>query len=213
MLLEWAKGAKKVFEVESETDFGELRRRAKAQIFESLIETGLDYDEDGDGDSACLWFEVEGYKVLFTSLSEYGYPESDFVYALDSMEISFNFADITLDALIAGLSAGTKIVNLTPHAITFYAPDGQTVIQTVPSSGIARAAQTREVMGDINGIPVSKTAYGAVDGLPAPEPGTIYVVSVLTAQAATDRDDLYIVDDLVRDASGAIMGCKALAQI
>ena len=106
-----------------------------------------------------------------------------------------------------------KMINLTPHEVTIFAQDGSTVLHTVPSSGVARAYQAREQIGEINGIPVCKTAYGAVEGLPTQEDGTIYIVSVLTAQAAKGRDDLYIVDDTVRDDAGRILGCKALAQI
>ena len=60
---------------------------------------------------------------------------------------------------------------------------------------------------------MSKTGYGAVEGLPDQRDGVVYVVSVLTAQAAPDRKDLYIVDELVRDDMGRFIGCKALAQI
>lgn len=215
LLLRWAKEAQAVFEAASEKDFGELRRKEKKAIFNALLETGIDYDLDGDCDGAYLWVNADEVRICFTANSDEGLPQY-MAEALEDMRLEVEGNDIDLDGLMAyitGIDAATRIVNLTPHAVTFYAPDGQTVIQTIPSSGVARAAQTREVLGDINGIPVSKTAYGAVDGLPAPEPNTIYVVSVLTAQAAADRDDLYIVDGLVRDSSGAILGCQALAQI
>ena len=106
-----------------------------------------------------------------------------------------------------------EIVDLTPHEITVYDAAGESVLQVIPSSGMARAAQTREPLDDINGIPVSKTGYGAVEGLPDQRDGVVYIVSVLTAQAAPDRKDLYITDDLVRDDTGRILGCKVLAQI
>ena len=115
-----------------------------------------------------------------------------------------------LESLLFGQ---TTIVNLTPHEITVYDAAGESVLQVIPSSGMARAAQTREPLDEINGIPVSKTGYGAVEGLPDQRDGVIYIVSVLTAQAAPDRKDLYIVDELVRDDTGRILGCKALAQI
>ena len=105
-----------------------------------------------------------------------------------------------------------KMINLTPHTIIFVDSNNQ-FITSVPSSGIARAAQKRVPIGTVNGITVNKTEYGAVEGLPDPEYGTIYIVSVLTAQAAPDRNDLYIVDDTVRDDQGRIIGCRALAQI
>lgn len=105
-----------------------------------------------------------------------------------------------------------KIINLTPHAVTFM--DGNNnVLSVVESSGIARAEQKRVSIGDVNGIPVNKTEYGKVIDLPESAEDTIYIVSVLTAQAAKGRKDLYIVDDTVRDNAGRIIGCRALAQI
>lgn len=105
-----------------------------------------------------------------------------------------------------------KIINLTPHTINVL--DGNNnQIASFPSCGIARAAQSREQVDTICGIPVNKTVFGEVQDLPDPEDGTIYIVSVLTAQAAPDRKDLYIVDDAVRNEQGQIIGCRALAQI
>ena len=48
--------------------------------------------------------------------------------------------------------------------------------------------------------------------LPSPQPDTIYIVSRLVAEA-TRREDLYIVDDAVRDENGRIIGCRALASV
>ena len=106
----------------------------------------------------------------------------------------------------------TKMINLTPHAINFLDKNNN-LAACIPSSGIARATQKRVPIGTINGITVNKTEYGAVEGHPEPEYGTIYIVSVLTAQAAPYRSDLYIVDDTVRNDQGQIIGCRALAQI
>lgn len=105
------------------------------------------------------------------------------------------------------------IKNLTPHAITFFAEDNSILCTVAPEGVVARAAQSRTRTGVIAGIPVNQCAYSAVTGLPAPEPDTIYIVSALTAQACPDRADVFIVDDTVRDESGRIIGCRALAHI
>lgn len=187
---EWAKKAQEIFKKSGETDFTELRKKEKVQMVNALEDSGLKVESDGDSDGICKYacFDDNYYpgKMTFDDLVEH----------IGNM-----------------LKTETNIVNLTPHAVTFYAQDGKTVLNTIPSSGMARAAQSRSTIGDINGIPVCKTSYGEVEGLPAPQPNTIYIVSVLTAQAAKDRKDLYIVDDTVRDSSGQILGCKALAQI
>lgn len=109
-----------------------------------------------------------------------------------------------------------KIVNLTPHALNFLDAENRVVL-TVPSSGVARAAQRRESIGAIDAdgvtLPVTRSVFGAVDGLPAPEAGTIYVVSAITAQAVPEREDVLIVDDSARDENGRIIGVRGLAHV
>ncbi len=111
-----------------------------------------------------------------------------------------------------------RIVNLTPHALNLMpeGPDGPTV--TIPPSGqVARCATSRVhvdvVTVDGVAIPVSHTQFGEVTGLPDPQPDTIFVVSALVAQAVPDRPDVFIVDDVVRDDQGRIIGARALAHV
>ena len=109
-----------------------------------------------------------------------------------------------------------RIVNLTPHPINFLGADNR-VILTVPSSGVARAAQRRENIGIIYAdgvtLPVTRSVFGAVEGLPAPEAGTIYIVSAITAQAVPECGDVFVVDDSVRDENGRIIGVRGLAHV
>lgn len=109
-----------------------------------------------------------------------------------------------------------KIVNLTPHALNFLDAENR-VMLTVPSSGVARAAQRRESIGAIDAdgvtLPVTRSVFGAVEGLPAEQDDVIYVVSALTAQAVPERDDVFIVDDSVRDENGRIIGVRGLAHV
>jgi hypothetical protein len=111
-----------------------------------------------------------------------------------------------------------KIVNLTPHALNLM-PAGPTgPVVTIPPSGqVARCAvdrvQVDTVTVDGVSVPVNQTRFGAVSDLPDPQPGTVYVVSALVAQAATERQDVFIVDDVVRDDQGRIIGARALAHV
>ena len=111
-----------------------------------------------------------------------------------------------------------NIVNLTPHALNFMpqGPDGPVV--TIPPSGQAARCVVNRVQVDtvtVNGItvPVNQTKFGEVSNLPDPRPNTIYVVSALVAKAVPDRQDVFIVDDAVRDDQGCIIGARALAHI
>ena len=109
-----------------------------------------------------------------------------------------------------------KIVNLTPHTINFVGQDN-TIVATIPSSGVARATQRREIVDTImaNGVtlPIARCTYGDVQGLPEPMDDTIYIVSAITAQAVPTRPDVFIVDDSVRDENGRIIGVRGLAHV
>ena len=96
-----------------------------------------------------------------------------------------------------------KVVNLTPHNINFILPYnieiGQDELGTpeyvteersysLPPSGtvarckVDRVEKKNKIIGEnIDGwditIPVTKTRFGEVEGLPEPQEGTIYIVS------------------------------------
>lgn len=107
-----------------------------------------------------------------------------------------------------------QLINLTPHALHVIIGDE---IVEIPASGqLARAAVTREQIGTIESdghtIPLYRTTFGAITGLPAPREGTAYLVSNIVAQAVK-RDDVLIVDDIVRDGAGRIIGCRSFARV
>lgn len=111
-----------------------------------------------------------------------------------------------------------RIVNLTPHALNLmpHGPEGPVV--TIPPSGLVARCATSRVQVDtiiVDGvaIPVNCTQFGAVTGLPEPQPDTIFIVSAVVAQAVPDRPDVFIVDDAVRDEQGRIIGARALAHV
>lgn len=105
-----------------------------------------------------------------------------------------------------------NLINLTPHDINLFR--GDELVETVKSSGVARVSVRSEIIGEINGYPISKNFYGEIIGLPEPQPGVFYVVSALVAQAAAGRrTDLLVVNDTVRDKDGRIIGCRGFARI
>lgn len=109
------------------------------------------------------------------------------------------------------------LVNLTPHdPLNIW--DGDRVVLSIPRGGVAARCAEVEVprpslLVDGLSLPVVTLSYGEVSGLPAPEPGTAYVVSQLVVLAEPDRTDLYFPADLRRDASGTIVGCGKLARL
>lgn len=126
------------------------------------------------------------------------------------------------------------IINLTPHEITIYSTTSVEVVETkgykslvvkagekpaliLPPSGVvARASEVVERLPQIEveglEIPLIHKTMGEPVGLPEPVPGTLYLVSLATAKAAPNRDDLLVVGESCRDLEGHIRGCVSLAR-
>lgn len=106
-----------------------------------------------------------------------------------------------------------KLVNLTPHAINLIL--GDATVTVAPSGSVARCAVSRQQVGTVevegHAVPVFRSVFGAVEGLPAPQPGVGFVVSALVASAVPERQDVYGVDDAVRNEAGQVVGCRALS--
>ena len=106
-----------------------------------------------------------------------------------------------------------KIMNLTPHRIDFVTADGSPLMSVEPSGTVARVSVKTETIGEVAGIPVTKSVYSDIVDLPAPQEGVVYIVSSLVAQRCVDRDDVYIPNESVRDSEGKIVGCKSLGKV
>ena len=109
----------------------------------------------------------------------------------------------------------TTIFNLTPHRINIVDEEGN-VIKVFESEGVARAAQKDVEIGTLEGIPIIETEFGKPVNLPEYNPGTYYIVSALTAKAASlsgrNTQDLLLTGKTVRNGDGQIIGCQALAK-
>ena len=105
----------------------------------------------------------------------------------------------------------TNIINLTPHTLNVISRNG--IVVDIPSTGLARVSSTRVVCGITNGITLYSERYGNVEGLPAPCENTIYIVSrpVATALVGSDRNDIYVPGELIRDEQGRPIGCKGFS--
>ena len=101
-----------------------------------------------------------------------------------------------------------NIINLTKNDVTVIKNDGTT--QVFPASGsVLRAAQTVEVVGNVDGIPLTKTVFTA-PVLPDYKEDTFYIVSFMTAKSAYWRKDFLVPNQMVRQ-DGVIVGCRSLS--
>lgn len=117
-----------------------------------------------------------------------------------------------------------QLVNLTPHAVTLRHAGGDVTIQpagtvarvtSTPGAVFASAFHTAE--GGAFQFPVAApTTFGAVEGLPDPTPGTMFIVSALVGSALKGaRSDVVMPgtgpnDGAVRNDKGHIVAVTRL---
>ena len=84
----------------------------------------------------------------------------------------------------------------------------ETPLAVFPPSGMRiRVAQTRREIGVLDGVPISTSEFGQIEGMPERLPDTWYIVSGLVLAAAPDRPDLLVPAPAVRDWRGQVVGC------
>ena len=101
------------------------------------------------------------------------------------------------------------IKNMTPHTINIVTEDGREIC-SIPSDGIARVSSRTDVVDKIGDVPITKTVFGEVEGLPEETDGVLFIVSRMVQSAASERHDLLVPGLQVRDADGRIVGCRSL---
>lgn len=102
------------------------------------------------------------------------------------------------------------IINKTPHAVYILNEDHSILKMYPKSNGMIRVPETNEVIGEIEGIPITCTTWGKTTDVPKPKKGVYYIVSQLVRNVLPDRPDLLVPKNIVRDDDGNILGCKCL---
>jgi hypothetical protein len=103
-----------------------------------------------------------------------------------------------------------EFVNLTPHTINIVDGEGNEVLSVSPSGEIARVAVSNQLVETVLGIEIYRAEYGQIEGLPAPQADTVYIVSMLVRERVPERSDVMSPGQLVRDDSGRPVGCRGL---
>lgn len=109
-----------------------------------------------------------------------------------------------------------KIINLTNHDIGVLTRDGQKTV--IPRDGQARCSISRIKVNelDVNGVmlPINDTIMGDVAGLPEERDDTIIIVSAIVYHAIKHRrNDVYTVDEPVRNERGQVIGVRSLSKV
>ena len=111
-----------------------------------------------------------------------------------------------------------KLINLTPHPINIM--DGGKIVKTYPSEGFLRVSTEVKNAGfTVDDIPIVETkfgettfVFGETEGLPEYNLGTFYIVSQIVKTANSNRSDLLVPANIVRDQNGNIIGCESLSR-
>ena len=113
------------------------------------------------------------------------------------------------------VTQSVELVNFTPHRVTLFGTDGNFSLEpepTTPRCDITRTS-TGTVIFDGVTIPITESIIGEAPVLQDAVPGRILIVSRIVAESRPDRRDLVFPDDLTRDETGAVNGCRALAKV
>ena len=113
------------------------------------------------------------------------------------------------------------VVNLTPHAIILFRDNGlgdQEAAEFTPSGVVARVSSAPGEKIEGKDFPLyGAPTWGEVEGLPAPEPYKIYLVSALVAARCVGRKDVFSPgtgpnDGAIRNDQGHIKAVTRLIQ-
>lgn len=200
------------------SEFSELAPKHTKKIFD-IVYNALPADWDADSDDETVSFVVDDIEdlemVFFAPNDEYeDFGRRARSFYLDDEQDKNTLAAI--DKWLSKLQEPISFLNYTPHDLTVYDSDKQNIILTVPSvkddNGkpvFVRVNQSYQDVGEINDIPVVRSTFGDVTGLPDKQSNVKLIVSLMVAQALPNRDDLLVPDTnagAVRSESGQIMG-------
>jgi len=135
---------------------------------------------------------------------------------MNKLTEQFNALKIIFESEDPYINMKVDLINLTPHEVNFVNKQGEEVLKIPPSGTIVRVEKEQVPIVDVevegNIFPYIKIHYTEVQEIPEEKENTLYIVSTLCAQYS-DRNDLVILEDLVRDNDGRIIGAKSIAKL
>lgn len=106
-----------------------------------------------------------------------------------------------------------EIVNATPHPVVVLLEDGARK-EFPPMWNAARVVRTFTQAVYVDGVPVQEVESVSQQFMPPKKYGTAYIVRGITANALKGkRNDLLVINDAVKDASGNVVACKKLLRV
>jgi hypothetical protein len=131
---------------------------------------------------------------------------------------------VNLTPHVLNIIVGDETLNLQPSGTVARVATKEETVGLAPSTECSHCGGFGEIEAPEMGsqgsykcecsgmsIPIVKTSFGEVEGLPEPQKGTYYVVSRLVLTASR-RGDLLAPGQLVRNKEGQPIGCKGLSR-
>ncbi len=102
------------------------------------------------------------------------------------------------------------IYNKTPHDVVILTEDIKEIQRLKAEKGAVRLGAEVKKVGNIGGVPITKTTFKEAQGLPAYKEGVYYIVSQLVKTSLPQRKDLLVPAQILRDSKKRIIGCMSL---
>ena len=102
------------------------------------------------------------------------------------------------------------IINKTPHPVDIVTYKGELIKSFPKAVTPARIILDISKCAPIDSIPITKTTFKHVVGLPEESKGTYYIVSQMVKNYLVDRKDLLVPTDMKRDEDRNIIGVCSL---
>ena len=102
-----------------------------------------------------------------------------------------------------------ELINLTPHTIRLQLADGR-IVEIAGTINPARIDEEKVLIGMLGNIPLWRKRFTKLNYEIPRKEKTYYLVSMPVAQAMK-RDDLLIVNDVIRDVNGNVCYAKSLS--
>ena len=104
---------------------------------------------------------------------------------------------------------GIKVVNLTPHPITYIIDNDNKIVIPKGQAPYPRLKEYIDIRKPIGIFRIKCKKYSNIENLPAPQENVFYIVSGLIAQAARRKD--LLIPNTIRDENGQIIGCDSFS--
>lgn len=114
-----------------------------------------------------------------------------------------------------------RFINLTPHTVVVcdahrgndvlveFKPDPRGPVRLEEKTALRASVP---LAGTPFAVPIRRREFAQPTGLPDPEPGVLFIVSSVVADAVPHRRDLVSPGGFIRDAHGRVIGCSYFVQ-